>query len=705
MIKSIKYLFLYLHTFSLMCCCMEKTPSNASLSAIEGIESVLFERCDRSCLGAFSNFGVDQSDGDLYVNAINVGQGNFIILRKGNHAVILDAGGRLPFEDIEIKLYGLLQGVIIDAVFITHPHKDHFSLFYEGTSLLETYEPSFLNTVFYLGGTERDWTSNSSKKFLETISCYKKTGRVQFLDNSSQEIFLLGGDVVFRTFQLESPVFRTPNKLSLLLQVSFMGKNLLFTGDAEGDSLSRLFQVESDLSSAKNLIKDDKPFIEQLNEAIKQLHIYTDARKEFLELRYLYRSLLNILSNYISSNSTSTNETIPDFVRKYSPNDINSFTQLKNKLYNINNEFNEFFTDPSVSSLFFLINEKLERIIAKTASYILEDEDLLELSSPNFSSFSEKYFLAYQHLADNNIVLNITDIFLESLLEHWDSIVIDETNQSVEELFRISAQNFVNELLLNDATFHEVVIDQVIPFLDEILEPYERAQLAELAGLKKYTTKMFQSFIRNSKEQNNDLFFNIFTFPVIMEKLKTDKKFLPYVRINFLKTYCHDSINELLIKYHSDLMKKLINLRVNRCIFKNANVVFLPHHGANTKNSQNILGLFAGRNILNEPRLFIVSSSPFGIDKLPKASTLEMAPFYPQHPSHKFLYCRDYLYSINSVQILDTKKPIYLTGASPTGVVTVKIEKSGTVSILDMIPRKDKKCCRWINVEDGNVLQ
>ncbi|MDR1982744.1 MAG: MBL fold metallo-hydrolase, partial [Holosporaceae bacterium] len=273
-------------------CCMNKVPSSASISVLGDMAGVLFQNCNQNCLKTFQDIGINQSDGQLYINAFNVGQGNFIVLRKENRAVIIDAGG-VPFDEEHIKIDELLVDVVIDAVFITHPHDDHFSLF--NNKLFGAFPKSFANTVFYLSGKESDWKTGISQKFLRQLSILSPViSSVQYLDNEQHEVSLLNG-VVFKTFYLDPPIRRDPNKLSLLLQISYMGKNVLFTGDAEGDSIARLFQTVGDLSSAANLVQNGN----EVTEIVKLFNYYTAAYRDFVELRSLCSSLAVTLGNYI----------------------------------------------------------------------------------------------------------------------------------------------------------------------------------------------------------------------------------------------------------------------------------------------------------------------------------------------------------------------------------------------------------------------
>jgi hypothetical protein len=173
------------------------------------------------------------------------------------------------------------------------------------------------------------------------------------------------------------------------------------------------------------------------------------------------------------------------------------------------------------------------------------------------------------------------------------------------------------------------------------------------------------------------------------------------MRGKFLENLLQDSKGaQLLVEIQNKLTEELIRVSVMRDLFKNSQVIFVPHHGTNTKNSQNFLGFFSGRD---EMHLFIVCSSPFGPNSLPKVSTLDMAPPFPMHPEHPFLYCRDHISYGNMAQLRMITKPIYATGSAPAGLHCLIIDEKD-VFLLDMFTRHDNNDCRWINALTGEYV-
>ena len=131
----------------------------------------------------------------------------------------------------------------------------------------------------------------------------------------------------------------------------------------------------------------------------------------------------------------------------------------------------------------------------------------------------------------------------------------------------------------------------------------------------------------------------------------------------------------------------------NREKISSSYLIFLPHHGTNTENSQRWLGYFSNDK---NPHCFVVCSSPFGKDKIPKRSTLELAPHFPVHPIHPFIYRQD---NAGGFGLRMTMRPIYLTGVAPGGVECFVLSKDAPrIKKLDVYRRDDRENQRWIDI-------
>jgi beta-lactamase superfamily II metal-dependent hydrolase len=669
--------------------------SDGSLEAVLKIDQRLFSLCEKTCCATFSDMGIDIFNGNLYAHAFNVGQANFIVLNKGEGAVIIDAGSQYPIsqlrDSVGDKLDELLLRCTVEAVFITHPHKDHFSLFTENDNLLNLYGEKFAKTKFYLGGSKTDWESRDAGSFLGKI----KNG--QFLDNSHQEIAdLLGGDVHFRVFGVNAPSIRAANKLSLLIQVGFHGMNMLFLGDAEGDSLSRLLGTLHDLASAKSLVPSRKDEINGINKKLKQR---VQAYKSFIESSALYRSYWK----QIGSGSTL-------HITQYESLEEGSLSCLVKKCTDLSALLED---GAALKASLTSLAENLESIRAKTEDAF--EEDFINLNTPSFVEFSSRYWQLYEMI---NGELDRSLLGLENILEkdYISNVLCD--NEEFMNSFRGDFEAVFDSLAEN-AHFVKILIAEALPYiLSEVVGKdvemiHSTMEYFGIQTLQKRNIQRIMNGIiaeiedplsEDTSKKSEDFRAVVDFFSIFKEHLKSkiinDKTFLLYMIDAYFRAF-PVTRNQLIWRQLSGITKNLIHTIAMRDLFKDSQIIFLPHHGTNTKNSQNILGFFAGRI---EPRAFVVSSSPFGNNQLPKASTLDMAPAMPKHLPHPFLYCRDFIPSVGAPQLKETTKPIYLTGAAPAGVITMMIpnmdEKVGF--ILDLIPR-DSALFRWIDILTGKV--
>lgn len=251
---------------------------NEKLSLINTLKCRSQEFLDR-----FEDKKID--DKELHVFAFNVGQGNCIILRHGNESAIIDAGkgngldkpdDKSQFDRFVLpKITALLRGTQLKAVFITHPHTDHYNLLWdliEGVKLGGGYP-------IFLGGAEQNWNTGRGGKlgdfwkqaceqrdlFFVTHDVRHKNGRI-----CAKPIF----DDIFRgtTFEFILPVkeWKTAdNTCSFFLKVchSSADCSFLFTGDAEGQNLDHItghvYKEEHSDTLWKVISPEFKPFIQR----------------------------------------------------------------------------------------------------------------------------------------------------------------------------------------------------------------------------------------------------------------------------------------------------------------------------------------------------------------------------------------------------------------------------------------------------------
>jgi competence protein ComEC len=151
----------------------------------------------------------------------NVGQGDSIYISDSSHKIIIDGG---PDFTLSYKL-SFLPICNIDAVFISHPHKDHI----EG--ILRILKRCNVENVYYndFGNIDSSLTKNTKNVFIGDI--------------------VRLGDLNFRILWPRADlVTSNPNIESLVL---LLNERFLFTADAETEVLQQLPIVNLNLELLK----------------------------------------------------------------------------------------------------------------------------------------------------------------------------------------------------------------------------------------------------------------------------------------------------------------------------------------------------------------------------------------------------------------------------------------------------------------------
>jgi beta-lactamase superfamily II metal-dependent hydrolase len=541
-------------------------------------------------------------DGSLYILPFNVGQANFIVLRKNDECVIIDAGfsgtSSANPDTMRDLINDVFTGVRVKAVFLTHPHEDHYNLFSSPQSLFagEWKKHVLQNSVFYLGGTVTDWSTTRAGTFLNAATKKLYYNDPTFYKDKCINDLITG--VSFRIFCLTPPT-SGDNKLSLLIQVSFMDKNLLFTGDAEGDSIDRLQATVCNLEQLSDLYK---------------LHIPTPlaiAPAFISKIDELYEKLHKAIDLQMTHNSLFTIDSIPkDIFQEYWQVYVDISDSLVPTLQHIVANYLLRFTldisrfGPTFQQAF---SEYLSGLIASIGKDRLSDNDKKDVRVV-IDLFSEGKLRQHMGVSGN----------LESFYREYSALVLNSKDKDFAKGKMVTLQQIVNK--------HIASLSQCMA-----LEACKNTDFMSKQKLQIYDTEL-----------------------------------------------CFKSLQSAhIVEIQRSLLCEYLNNTLRRRFFANSHLVFIPHHGTHTENSQRFLGFFSG---IEGKRAYIVSSSPFGRDHLPKRSTLEMASLQPKHPSHPFIYYPDFAEIGDKASLQMTTKPIYVTGAAPSGYYFLRIVANASSS-------------------------
>ena len=190
------------------------------------------------------------SEGVVYLFAFNVGQGNFILLRHGGTAILIDAGSKnkgdktLYFLNPKDRLETCLKGARIKAIIITHTDDDHYN--YLGEDWLKEFLPK--GTPLYVGGTFENAKGIIEKLGVDSSQLHSRVlgehwcnFSTTLLENKNIEgkLNALIPGCVFNFLcsprGLIHPDEKNPQSLVFLL--TYGGHSILFTGDATGETL------------------------------------------------------------------------------------------------------------------------------------------------------------------------------------------------------------------------------------------------------------------------------------------------------------------------------------------------------------------------------------------------------------------------------------------------------------------------------------
>lgn len=166
----------------------------------------------------------------LEIHFVNVGQGDAIIINlPDGKTILIDAGtSSKGLADIRKKYLQYLNDVTndktIDYLVVTHPDTDHYNLL----------EPVFdfydIKNFYY--------NENQGKNYIEMVEKAKKEPNIVMFEIDSQSFvyYIEEENYTFALYACGDSAFKGAqysNAMSVICLLSYGGRNILFTGDAE----------------------------------------------------------------------------------------------------------------------------------------------------------------------------------------------------------------------------------------------------------------------------------------------------------------------------------------------------------------------------------------------------------------------------------------------------------------------------------------
>jgi competence protein ComEC len=159
--------------------------------------------------------------GTLLIDVLDVGQGDAILIRSDEKAVLIDAGDRGANTEVQLKALGVKR---LDLVVATHPHADHIGRMKQVLS-------NFDIGLYIDNGMQH--TTMTYKDLMETVASRKITTRTAVTGMALK----MGDEATFTVLHPDETLLRNTrsdlNSNSVVLLLQHGENKMLFTGDAE----------------------------------------------------------------------------------------------------------------------------------------------------------------------------------------------------------------------------------------------------------------------------------------------------------------------------------------------------------------------------------------------------------------------------------------------------------------------------------------
>ena len=179
-------------------------------------------------------------DDNLHVSFLNVGEGDAILIQKGNQQILVDGGPSPQAISLELSDKMPFWDRAIELVILTHPHADHI------TGLVEVLQRYKVEQVLY---PDLDCSSPLCEEWLRLL---KEKDIKYTLAQAGQQIDL-GEGVVIRVLNPKTPqITGTGSDIDnngMVLRLSLNRVSFLLTADIEEEAESKLVAARADLAS------------------------------------------------------------------------------------------------------------------------------------------------------------------------------------------------------------------------------------------------------------------------------------------------------------------------------------------------------------------------------------------------------------------------------------------------------------------------
>lgn len=211
-----------------------KYDSNLLENLKGSLESESLEDVEKNNDNSTQKIETYKVDGNLIVDFIDVGQGDSILIRQGDHAMLID-GGTSECKDDLLNFLKSENIQKFDYIVGTHPHEDHIG------SLDDVINAYDFDTILFPKVT------TTTKTFENLVNAVKNKNKKFTTPVSGNEYTL--GDAKFKILAPSSDSYQSLNNYSIVIKLTYGENTFMFTGDAETLSETEMLNSFDDLTA------------------------------------------------------------------------------------------------------------------------------------------------------------------------------------------------------------------------------------------------------------------------------------------------------------------------------------------------------------------------------------------------------------------------------------------------------------------------
>lgn len=200
----------------------------------ESIELEALEKVDNVDNSSTISTSSTDVNGNLVIDYIDVGQGDSILIRQGEHVMLID-GGTSECKDDLLNFLKSEEIQNIDYIVGTHPHEDHIG------SLDDVVNEFDFDTILFPKVT------TTTKTFENLVTAVSNKGKKFTTPLSGKEYQF--GEAKFKILAPSSSNYQSLNNYSIVIKLTYGNNTFMFTGDAETLSETEILNSFDDLKA------------------------------------------------------------------------------------------------------------------------------------------------------------------------------------------------------------------------------------------------------------------------------------------------------------------------------------------------------------------------------------------------------------------------------------------------------------------------